>query len=458
MNDGRDDRSASSDAPAHAASFIHELAWADLPADVVLQARRCLLDLVGVAAAGSRTRSAQLATGYAVEQLGGSTRSARILFDGRRAGLAGAAFAGATTIDAVDAHDGHPLTKGHVGVAALPALLAFIDGGAVACDGRELLASLVLGYEIGTRAGMALHGTVADYHCSGAWNALAAAAIGARLLRLDAATTRHALGVAEYFGPRGQMLRVCDHPTMLKDGSGWGAQAGVSAVLLAQAGFTGAPALTVEAMQTRALWSDLGMRWRIREQYFKPHPVCRWAQPAIEAALQLRRQHGFAADEVTHLRIESFAEAVALGSRCPRPATTDEAQYSITYPVAAALVFGAMDASALEPAALGDARVARLLGATSLVEAPELSRRFPAERLARVRVTLADGRTLASVDTVARGSAENPLDDAELHDKFHALATPVIGRERAQRLQAQVARLGEAQPVAGLLTDLLRAP
>jgi hypothetical protein len=59
---------------------------------------------------------------------------------------------------------------------------------------------------------------------------------------------------------------------------------------------------------------------------------------------------------------------------------------------------------------------------------------------------------------VARGSAEDPLDDAELHVKFHALATPVVGRERAMRLQAQVAALADGGPVAGLLADLLRAP
>ena len=108
--DEADTATAAGEPPAHARSFIHDLAWRDLPDDVIHQARRCLLDLIGVAAAGSRTRSAQLAAGYAVEQLGGATRNARILFAGRRAGLAGAAFAGAPTIDAVDGHAGHPLT------------------------------------------------------------------------------------------------------------------------------------------------------------------------------------------------------------------------------------------------------------------------------------------------------------------------------------------------------------
>src|SRR5207247_549552 len=147
-----------------------------------------------------------------------------------------------------------------------------------------------LGYEIATRAGIAQHATVPDYHCSGSWNALGCAAVGARVMGFGAERTRHALGIAEYFGPRGQILRVTGQPTMLKDGSGWGAHAGVTAALLAGDDFTGAPALNVESADAQAWWSDLGTRWRIREQYFKAYPVCRWAQPAIEAALDLQRK------------------------------------------------------------------------------------------------------------------------------------------------------------------------
>ena len=174
----------------------------------------------------------------------------------------------------------------------------------------------MLGYELATRAGIALHATASDYHCSGAWNALGCAALGGRLMDFDERRMRDALGIAEYLGPRGQILRVCAQPTMLKDGSGWGAHAGVTAALLAREGFTGAPALTVEADEVKALWSDLGQRWRIREQYFKAYPVCRWAQPAVEAALALKRAHRFDAEDIVAIGIESFREAIDLGSQC----------------------------------------------------------------------------------------------------------------------------------------------
>jgi len=450
---------AFADVPA----FVRGLTFERLPADVVASARRSLLDLIGIAAAGSRTRAAAIASAYAATQLCGSDRSARILLDGRRSGLAGAAFAGASIIDALDGHDGHVLTKGHAGVAILPALLALVDAagpGEAPADvgGREFLARLVLGYEIATRAGIALHATLPDYHCSGAWNALGCAAVAARHFAFDAVTTRHALGVAEYFGPRGQILRACDSPTMVKDGSGWGAQVGLTAALLAREGFTGAPALTVERDDARALWSDLGTRWRIREQYFKAYPVCRWAQPAIEAALDLQRAHRFAADDIATIAIESFREAVALGSQCATPRTTEEGQYSIAFPVAAALVFGRVGAGEVDARGLSEARVQRLLPGVTLAEDTEFSRRFPAQRWARVRLTLADGRSFVSEPTRDRGNPENPLSDDELRAKYRELATPVLGAERSARIERSVDALEFDHAALPVLLEALLQP
>src|SRR3546814_4754715 len=154
-------------------------------------------------------------------------------------------------------------------------------------------------------------------------------------------------------------MRVTDHPTMLRDGSAMGAMSGVSAALLAAAGFTGAPAVTVMGAAVADLWADLGQRWRIEEQYTKAYPVCRWAQPAVEAVLSLRQAAGDAAlrpDQVKRVMVHSFAEAVRLATR--RPATTDEAQYSLPFPVTAALVHGRLGVAEIDGA--GDRKSTRL--------------------------------------------------------------------------------------------------
>ncbi|GAB4184906.1 MAG: MmgE/PrpD family protein [Thalassobaculales bacterium] len=435
--------------------FLAGTRFAALPAAVVCQAKRCLLDLAGVAAAGATLPVAAIARRHAREHMGAGRLRARLLLGGGAVSPAGAAFAGAATIDAFDAHDGHPLTKGHIGVSVLPTLLALAEIGRVR-DGRALLTSLVLGYEIGTRAGIALHRTACDYHTSGAWGAVAAAALVARHLRLDAAATRHAIGIAEYHGPRSQMMRCIEWPTMVKDGSGWGAFAGVTAGFLAAEGFTGAPAVTVEAGDVADLWSDLGQRWRILEQYFKPYPVCRWAQPAVEAVAALVRDHGLSAAAVARLEIRSFREAVALATR--RPASADEAQYSLPFPVAAYLVRGRLGGAELDGAALADPGVLALSEAMVLTEWPAFSRLFPAERWAQAVVDLKDGRRLESAPAVARGSAENPLDDGELAAKFAGLAGPVLGRRRMAAIAAEVDALDRPARDLAPLLDLLLSP
>lgn len=440
-----------------AIGFVHELRFADLPHPVVRLAERCLLDTLGVCAAGTTTRLSHLIREHAVRHFGAGASPARILFDGRAVSPVGAALAGAASIDSLDAHDGHPLTKGHTGVAVIPALFAFLDAEAPATgiiDGRELLTQVVLGYEVGTRAGIALHATAPDYHTSGSWNALACAALGARVLGLDRERTGHALGIAEYHGPRSQMMRCIDHPTMLKDGSGWGALAGVSAAYLAADGFTGAPALTLGENAVAELWSDLGSRWRILEQYFKPYPVCRWGQPAVEAALSVVRAHDLRADDIEHVEVTTFHEATRLAAR--RPADTEQAQYSLPFPVAAALVYGTVGPAQIGDDGLNEPTVLRLSQTMTLRESDDYNRRFPAERWAHVVITLRDGRTLVSPPATARGDVVTALSDGEIAAKFHDLAGPVLGRERTSRLQTAVAGLagGDADPIR-LLDDVL---
>lgn len=421
-------------------------------------ALRSLLDTLGAGAAGLETPLSGIIRNHAVANFnaGEGAPRARLLFDGRLASPVGAALAGGMTIDSFDSHDGHVLTKGHAGAAVVPALLALVDASPKPISGAELLATLVVGYEIAIRAGISQHATVSDYHTSGAWNALGAAAMAVRLWELSESEFRHALGIAEFHGPRSQMMRCIDHPTMLKDGSGWGAMCGLSAAGLAASGFTGAPALVVESDEVGELWGDIGSRWHMLGMYFKPFPVCRWAQPAIEAVLSLRQQHDFSPSTIAEVEIETFHEATRLNQ--PRPATTEEAQYSLPFPAALAIVRGRLLPEEIAGAALTDPEVLGISGRLRLIELPELSARFPAERLARARIRLADGRVLESDVMPARGDAERPLSDDEIQTKFRDLASGSLGQAAAQALLDTIAALPEADGVAPLLDQVLQAP
>ena len=438
-----------------AVSFTHKLRFADIPDAVVARAKLCLVDLAGAAAAGSETAMSRIIRNHAVETFGGGAKGVRMMLDGRRVGPAGAAMAGGITIDAFDSHDGHVLTKGHAGVAILPTLLALADP-AAKVSGREFLTSLVLGYEIAIRAGIATHRTCADYHTSGSWNALGAASVMARWLKLSPALTREALGIAEYHGPRSQMMRCIDFPTMVKDGSGWGAMAGVSAALLARDGFTGAPALVAEGDNVADLWADLGTRWRIMEMYFKPYPVCRWAQPPITASLGLLAEHGIDGSEVARIQVETFHNGVRLATRAPK--TTEEAQYSLPFPVAAAIVHGKVTAREIEGAGLKDPRVLKLAREMNLTEDQALTAEFPARRIARVTLTTKVGRVLRSAPTEALGDPERPLGEAGILAKYRQTAEPILGKARSERIAAEAEAMDRPKADARAFVDLVLAP
>jgi 2-methylcitrate dehydratase PrpD len=436
-------------------AFIRDLRFADLPPAMVDAAKLCVLDLVGVACGGVGTKLSKIIRDHAVESFaaGAGRPGARLLFDGRRVSAVGAALANGMTIDAFDAHDGHVLTKGHAGVAVLPAALAFAETSGGDLSGRGLLTDLVVGYEVAIRAGIATHRMACDYHTSGSWNALGVAAVGARRLGLGAGATREALGIAEYHGPRSQMMRCIDHPTMVKDGSGWGAMTGVSAAQLAAAGFTGAPALVVESDDAADLWADLGRRWRVLEIYFKPYPICRWAQPAVEAALSLMRAHGLSSTDVARVEVATFHEAARLEVRAP--ASTEEAQYSLPYPVAAAIVQGRLAAAEMDAAAFKNADVVRLSSTMQVRERDDFNKRFPAERFAQVTFYLRDGRRLTSPDTTTRGDPDSPLAPEELTAKFRALADPVAGLARRAKIERAIAELSLEEAATGGLMDLV---
>ena len=130
------------------------------PEDARRMATILLIDTLAVCAGAAELEVGRIVRDHAVRHIGGA--DARILFDGRRASIPGAAFAAASQTDNLDAHDGLNPTKGHIGCAVVPALFAFAEGrdlGAV-----EALDLMVMAYEVAARAAIALHGTVEDYH------------------------------------------------------------------------------------------------------------------------------------------------------------------------------------------------------------------------------------------------------------------------------------------------------
>lgn len=418
------------------AEFIQNIEYSSLPAAVQIQARRCVLDTIGVAIAGTRLPLAAIVRNFSAANIGaGEGNGVPLFLDGRRVSVPGAALAASAIIDSLDGHDGHVLCKGHVGVCVIPAALYFSEH-VKNSDWERFLSLIVLGYEIATRSGIAMHATSKEFSSSGAWNALGVAAIGAHALGLSTNETRSALGIAEYYGPRSPLMRVVQHPSMLKDGSTFGAFAGASAALLAAAGFTGDPVGVIDFYQEEAeddLWSSLGKSWLILDQYFKPFPVCRWTQAAILAVLDLQQKYPHMNEgNVKHIEVRGFKEAVSLG--CREPKGSDEAQYSLPFVVASVLVHGKIEIEEISGIGLKNERVLFHSKNMQLTEDQRFSSLFPSERWSRVLITLKSGEILDSGSVTTKGDPKSPLSDDFFSEKFFNNVVPVLGRDVGELL------------------------
>ena len=427
-----------------------------VPPSALRHTATLLIDTLGVAAGATGLQVARIARDHAVDfhAAGCPEMSAPLLFDGRRVSLTGAAWALATQIDNLDGHDGYNPTKGHIGCAVVPALFAFAERHPD-LTGPQALTALAMSYEVAARAGQALHATVIDYHTSGAWNALGVAALGCRLEGTNAEVLRHALGIAEYHGPRSQMMREIDNPTMLHDGSGMGALVGTSATFMAMRGFTGAPAITAEAPEVAGFWADLGSNWTVEDNYIKPYPSCRWGHAAIDAVRKLREDHKLTADQIEAVEIRTFDEAARLYAGMP--ATTTQAQYSLHFAVATMLQYGMLAPSHIEGDGLRDPAVAALVPQITALATKAHNARFPEGRWSDVQITLKDGRVLQSGDVPASGGPGAWRSDADVEAKFHSFTQGVLPPDRARAIWAMRDALLDPGIKLSQLTNLIKS-
>ena len=300
-----------------AIQFIVDTDWENVPAAVQHQAKRCLMDTLGALIAGNETPVREVMTRMAKKQLCGD--EATILVSGERVSVAGAVLANGFAANALDIDDGHRLVKGHPGACTLPVILA--AGEMVpSCSGKAFLTALVIGYEIGIRAGLIRHALYRTYHSSGSWGAISGAAVAGKLLGLDKKRLFHAMGTAEYHAPIAPMMKGIATPSMGKDSIGWGALVGILSVLMAREGFTGITPLFDDTPESEWV-ENLGREYKMMNVYFKPYAACRWAQPAVVGSLKIVRENRISPRDIRDICVRTFEAATKLP--CTPPENTE---------------------------------------------------------------------------------------------------------------------------------------
>jgi 2-methylcitrate dehydratase PrpD len=274
------------------------------------------------------------------------------------------------------------------------------------------------------------------FHSSGSWGAIGGAAAAGRVLGLKANTLSQAMGVAEYHAPIAPMMKCIETPSMVKDSIGWGCMVAVFSVLMSREGFTGIKPL-FDDTPNREWIENLGKNYEVMNLYFKPYAACRWAQPAVNGALKLCREFKIGVEEIGRIQVRTFQEAKELSNQAP--ADTEEAQYSLTFPVAAALIEGEVGPRQVLPPGIYNRRILDLAQKVEAETEPQFEAAFPAKAYAEVIIVTTNGERLSSGRVEAEWEPPDTLPtDAELEDKFVWLVEPVLGKAKTRQLLTSI--------------------
>ena len=431
-------------ADRHVARFVLETRWETLPSEVRLRAVMCAVDLLGALLAGTVTPVAAVGRKTAARYFPGT--SASIFPGGATASIPGVALANGLAANALDIDDGHPIVKGHPGAVVFPALMAAAESRNARL--QDFLATLVAAYEVALRAGFVMQEHYAYYHSSGAWGAVGAAAGVARLMGLDQAGVVEAMATADFHAPFVPVMRSVRRPVMSKDGVGWGSMAGALAALMAADGFTGGESSFGYPEAHRRVM-DLGGTYEIMNVYFKPHACCRWAHPAIDAVIDLRRTYDLKPANVESIRIKTFQAAAELYHE--KPLNTEEAQYNAAYPVAVAMAAGEVGPRQIIGDRFPDREALLLMDSVEICTDDRFEREFPARRLCEVEIVLKGGKTLPSGVYSLDPDRNPPVSIKWIAKKFHSLTEGLLSGDRADDLIAFLSSPENNPPVRKLV-------
>ncbi|QBP41844.1 MmgE/PrpD family protein [Paenisporosarcina antarctica] len=425
-------------------SYIVKEALVDKTPETIKAVKEALADHIACAIAGSEAKVSIIAKKYTKAQWGVGVSS--VFLEKEKVTPAGAAFVNAVMANALDIDDGHRLTKGHPGAIVIPAILAAAEE--LKSTGEEFIIAVLIGYEVGIRAGIIAHRKRPEYHCTGSWGAIGAAAGVSRILGLSEQETEHALGIAEYHSTYSPMMRCIEHPSMLKDGIGWGCMTGLSSAYLAKLQFTGIPSL-FSSNEGREYVQELGTVERIHQLYYKPHACCRWAQPAVECLKELVSQTDIKYEEIEKIIVYTFTESASLSHQAPT--NTEEAQYNLLFPLASYLVFGEVGPKQILYE-LQNQNVLDVMGKIETRVNKKFDETFPTIAQSQVEIHTKAGRVLYSSVLQARGDYDFPLIEAEKEEKFYSLTTPIIGEKRSRRLLECIRQLEKLDDIGELLS------
>ncbi len=434
------------------ADYVGDMAQTRPAVAVDGAAANVLIDLIGCAAGGFDSAAARTMRQTVVQLY--ADGPAAIWFGSTQRRAEGAAMANSAAASALDLDDGHRLAGGHPGAAIVPTVLAV--GPAAGVNGRDLIAAVAAGYEVAVRVAAGRDFKRLDTLSTGRWCAYGTVAAAGMLTRDDPVTLAQAFAIAGVLSPG---LSAAGYSTVMgnqaKEGIPWAVMTGLTALELARRGFTGPLDILdhEDYFDAAAITAGLGTDSVLNSVYFKPYACCRWIHSALDAIINLVKDHHPSVDDIHTVDVFTFERTLRLNNYAD-PATLEGAQYSLPFCLAAAAVGGVEALMPLSPDWLKRPDIVALARRVNLHLDPELDARFPAETGARVCLQTTDG-ILEQTVRHPLGDPANPMDRTRLTAKFKKLSAGVIAEQDQDKFLALIDQLADLADTAQIL-DCLR--
>lgn len=387
---------------------------------------------------------------------------------GTRTSAPGAALLNGTFIQGFELDDFHMLGPLHSASVVLPALLACAEG-LDKVTGRQFLEAAMVGYEVGPRVGMALHGAQMlsrGWHSGSVFGTHAAAAAAGKLLDLDPARFEDALGLA---GTQSSGLMAAQYEAMCKRmHHGFSARNGLYAAVLAEGGYTGIKRVFERdyggflstfgeghSPDASQITSGLGERWEVERIVIKPYAAMGGIHSPLDALFDVGTQRKLVATDIARIECEVGHAVFHHGWWQPeRPLTPIGAQMNIGYALAVAVLDGAAMVQQFSPARIDADDVWALLAKVEVRHDPAFDTGGPLKRgQTRVAVTFADGQRIV-VERATSRAIESPPDTDAVAAKYRALTDGLMDRQRQQKIEHMVRSLEQLDNIRELIALL----
>lgn len=443
--------------------------YENLPAVAVESVKKEVLDSFATALGGSSKAGVGELVAM-VKEWGGSRQSTVIAY-GFKCPAPNAAQVNGTMIHALDYDDGHQVALVHIGCVAVSTAFAMAERmGKV--SGKELITAIALGGDFMARLGLAskpgASALASGWHPTTLFGFLGAAAIAGRIIGLDEEKMINALGLA-YHQCGGAGSGVADGALAKRMGPGLAAKAGLTSALMAEKGITGErdplegrTGLFKTYMggdyDPKILTADLGKRFEGENIGDKPYPCCGLTHACIDAALALKAKHDIKVGQIKDITVYGGQSVYGL-SQPPEikkaPRTIIDAQFSVPYVVAVALVKGKVTVDDFTDVAIKRPEILKVAGMINTRLEPAMSRHGVGP--GGVTLTMQDGTEYTEEVENCLGSVARPMTFADVTKKFRECAAcsikplPAAAVDKAIEMVGKLEKLSDATEIIRLL-------